>query len=384
MAGPLDGMTVVSVEQAVAAPLATRQLADLGARVIKIEREGGDFARNYDESVHGEASYFVWLNRTKQSVVLDLKSERGRTALRRLVGRADIFVSNLAPGALERLGFGPQQALELNPRLICCSITGYGTGGSYTHRKAYDLIIQCETGALSVTGTPEHPSKFGASIADIASGMYAYSGILAALLQRSRTGEGQVLEISMLEALGEWMSQPYLLAEYSGEQPPRTGGMHASIAPYGPFPAQDGTVFFGLQNEREWSSFCREVLEMPELAEDPRFTPNARRTENREDLHRIIEQVTRLITAEELQATLDSIGIANARIRTMREFGQHPQLWERARWREVETPAGARARCLLPPGIPQGVEPRWDSVPGLGQHTDAVLEELGLGGEDRV
>lgn len=372
---PLDGMTIVSVEQAVAAPFATRQLADLGARVIKIERDSGDFARNYDETVHGHASYFVWLNRTKESVVLDLKSPDGQRALRALVEQADVFVSNLAPGAVDRLGFGAEACHEFNSGLIHASISGYGPGGSYTERKAYDLIIQCEAGFLSVTGTKDNPSKGGVSVADIAAGMYTYSGILAALLQRARTGQGATLEISMLEALGEWMSQTHLYAVYGGRVPNRTGGEHASIAPYGPFPVAEGTVFFGLQNEREWVKFCTQVLERPEMAQDPRFTPNARRVENRLELHRIIRKVTAAITAEELIARLDKIGIANARMRDMLAYDQHPQLKERDRWRAVQLPDGT-AHGLLPPSLPVGMEPQWGPVPTIGQHTNAVLTEF--------
>ena len=372
---PLDGLTVVSIEQAVAAPFATRQLADLGARVIKIERDTGDFARTYDTTVHGQASYFVWLNRTKESVVLDLKSDEGKQALRVLLDQADIFVSNLAPGAVDRLGFGADECHETNPELIHASISGYGPGGSYTDRKAYDLIVQCEAGFLSLTGTPDQPSKAGVSIADIAAGMYTFSGILAALLQRQRTGEGAVLEISMLEALGEWLSQTHLYSVYGGKAPQRSGGRHASIAPYGPFPTADGTVFFGLQNEREWETFCTNVLEQPELANDERFTPNYKRVENLDDLHTRIEHVTRALTSEELVSRLDDIEIANARMRDMLEFDQHPQLADRDRWRDVPVPGGM-AHSLIPPFMPVGMEPSWGAVPSIGEHTDAVLAEF--------
>jgi itaconate CoA-transferase len=375
---PLDGITVVSIEQAVAAPFATRQLADLGARVIKIERDSGDFARNYDETVHGDSSFFVWLNRTKESVVIDLKSEEGRQAMRGLIAQADVFVSNLKPGAVERLGLSAEACQETNPGLIHASISGYGPGGSYTERKAYDLIIQCEAGMLSVTGTEDTPSKVGPSIADIAAGMYAYSGILAALFQRTRTGEGAVLEISMLEALGEWMSQPHLFANYGGALPKRNGSSHTSIAPYGSFPTTDGTVFLGLQNEREWAAFTEQVLRRPELGTDPRFTPNSRRLANKDELTEIVSAATSQLSGAELIELLDHIGIANARMRDMVEFNDHPQLAERDRWREVETSTGASARALLPPSLPVGVEPRWGKVPALGEHTDAVLAEFSV------
>lgn len=375
---PLDGITVVSIEQAVAAPFATRQLADLGARVIKIERDSGDFARNYDETVHGDSSFFVWLNRTKESVVIDLKSEEGQQTMRGLIAQADVFVSNLKPGAVERLGLGAEDCQETNPGLIHASISGYGPGGSYTERKAYDLIIQCEAGMLSVTGTEETPSKVGPSIADIAAGMYAYSGVLAALFQRTRTGEGAVLEISMLEALGEWMSQPHLFANYGGALPKRNGSSHTSIAPYGSFPTSDGTVFLGLQNEREWAAFTEQVLRRPELGTDPRFTPNSRRLANKDELTGIVSAATSQLSSAELIELLDRIGIANARMRDMVEFNDHPQLAERDRWREVETSTGASARALLPPSLPVGVEPRWGKVPALGEHTDAVLSEFSV------
>lgn len=375
---PLDGVTVVSIEQAVAAPFATRQLADLGARVIKIERESGDFARNYDETVAGDSSFFVWLNRTKESVVLDLKSEQGIEAVKGLLRQADVFVSNLKPGAVDRLGLGARDLHQINPGLIHVSISGYGPGGSYTQRKAYDLIIQCEAGMLSVTGTKDTPSKVGPSIADISAGMYAYSGVLAALLKRATTGEGDVLEISMLETLGEWMSQPHLFANYGGKLPQRSGSSHTSIAPYGSFPTADGTVFLGLQNEREWVSFADRVLGQPELGLDPRFTPNSRRLENKEELTELVSVATSTMSSAELISLLDDIGIANARMRNMIEYNDHPQLAERNRWRDVETSTGATARALLPSSLPVGVEPNWGKVPALGEHTDAVLAEFSI------
>lgn len=378
MSLPLEGLTVISLEQAVAAPFATRQLADLGARVIKVERDTGDFARNYDVTVHGDSSFFVWLNRTKESVVLDIKSEDGLRALKKLIAEADVFVSNLKPGAVERLGLGAEACHEFNPQLIHTSISGYGPGGSYTERKAYDLIIQCEAGLLSVTGTPETPSKVGPSIADISAGMYAYSGILASLIQRGKTGKGEVLEISMLETLGEWMSQPHLFANYGGTLPKRSGSSHASIQPYGAFPSADGTVFLGLQNEREWAQFCDVVLKQPELFEDLRFTPNSNRLANREELLPIIEDVTRTLSSQELITRLDSIGIANAQLRNMLEFNEHPQLKERNRWRDVETTQGHAVKALLPSSLPVGMTPQWGKVPALGEHTASVLEEFGL------
>lgn len=378
MSLPLEGLTVVSLEQAVAAPFATRQLADLGARVIKVERDTGDFARNYDVTAQGDSSFFVWLNRTKESVVLDIKSEKGLAALKALVAEADVFVSNLKPGAIERLGLGAEECHEANPGLIHVSISGYGPGGSYTERKAYDLIIQCEAGLLSVTGTPDTPSKVGPSIADISAGMYAYSGILASLIQRGRTGKGEVLEISMLETLGEWMSQPHLFANYGGSLPERSGSSHASIQPYGAFPTTDGTVFLGLQNEREWVKFCEVVLANPELSRDPRFTPNSNRLAHRGELLPIIEAATGQLSSEDLIARLDNIGIANAQLRNMFEYGAHPQLQERDRWREVETTSGQKVKALLPPSLPVGMTPQWGRVPTIGEHTDSVLREFGL------
>ncbi len=374
---PLEGITVVSLEQAVAAPFASRQLADLGARVIKIERDAGDFARAYDTKVKGEASYFVWLNRGKESIQLDLKTEQGMHALKTLVGQADVFIQNLAPGAIDRLGLSADQAMALNPRLIHVSISGYGRGGSYESKKAYDLLIQCETGLLSLTGTPETPSKVGISVADIAAGMYAYSGILAALIQRGITGRGDVLEVSMLEALGEWMSQPYLYAEYGGVQQPRTGAEHATIAPYGPFDTSDGTVFFSIQNEREWVKFCAGVLNDEGVATDERFVTGSLRLHNRVELHARIDAVFSTLTTEDALARLDAAGIANAQLRDMKHFSAHPQLAARNRWREVATPGGD-VRSLIPPVTARSFTPRMDAVPRLGEHTASVLKEFGL------
>ena len=375
---PLEGITVVSLEQAVAAPFATRQLADLGARVIKIERPGvGDFARHYDETVKGLASHFVWLNRSKESLTLNLKEEGAKEVLRRLVGGADVFVQNLAPGAAERLGFGAEELREKHPRLVHCGISGYGEGGPYTQKKAYDLLVQCEAGLVSITGTPETPSKVGISIADIAAGMYAYSGILSALLRRERTGEGATLEVSMLEALGEWMGFPAYFAGYGGEEPKRSGASHAAIAPYGPFECGDGeVVFLGIQNEREWESFCEAVLGQPALAGDGRFASNSERVANRDDLHEEIEAILRGIPSEEAIERLEAAGVANARMRTVREFLGHPQLEARGRWRELGSPAGP-LRALLPPATMEGTKPVMAPIPDVGEHTDDILSELG-------
>ena len=372
---PLSGLTVVSIEQAVAAPFATRQLADLGARVIKIERDTGDFARNYDTTVKGESSYFVWLNRGKESVVLDLKSDDHQQVLRTMLGEADIFVSNLVPGAVERMGLTAEALREINPRLISISISGFGSSGPYARKKAYDLIIQCEAGMLSLTGTEDHPAKVGVSIADISAGMYAYSAALAALIQRGRTGEGAHIEVSMLEALGEWMQQTYLFAEYSGTAPRRAGAAHASIAPYGPFQAADGVLFLGLQNEREWALFCNDVLEQPALRDDAAFASNSLRVANRDRLGELIEAALSERTVAEVQALLDGVGIANAQMRTMSEYSAHPQLAGRDRWREVMTPGGA-VRIARPP-VTFGEEAGLGAVPTLGEHTDQILSEFG-------
>jgi itaconate CoA-transferase len=376
---PLEGIMVVSLEQAVAAPFATRQLADLGVRVIKIERPGvGDFARGYDATVNGMSSHFVWLNRSKQSLSLNLKENGAKDVLNRLLARADVFVHNLAPGATERLGFGAERLREEHPRLIDCGISGYGSTGPYRDKKAYDLLVQCETGLVSTTGTPETPSKVGISAADIAAGMYAYTGILTALYMRERTGEGAAFEVSLLEALGEWMGFPAYFTGYGGSQPPRTGASHAAIAPYGPFEAGDGrVVFLGLQNEREWVKFCEAVLERPELATDPRFDTNSRRVENGEELDEAIDGAFKDLSSEEVISRLDGARIANARMRTVQEFLDHPQLEARDRWREVDSPVGP-IRALVPPVTMQGVESVMEPIPEVGEHTDAILEELDL------
>ena len=373
---PLAGLTVVSLEQAVAAPFATRQLADLGARVIKVERAGaGDFARDYDHAVHGQASYFVWLNRGKESVELDVKTGHGQRVLAAMLARADVFVQNLAPGAAERLGLSAQTLRARHPRLICCAVSGYGPDGPYTRKKAYDLLVQCEAGLLSVTGSPDQPAKAGISVADIAAGMYAFSGVLTALYERERTGTGGVVEVAMLDALGEWMSQPYLYTVYGGQPPLRTGARHASISPYGPYAARDGQVFLGVQNEREWAVLCREILAQPELIGDERFATNPERVANDSELTQIIESALATLSADEVTAGLDAAGIANARLRTPAEFAAHPQLAARDRWRDVDTPMG-RIRALLPPVTVPGREAAMGSVPALGQHTAAILAEF--------
>jgi itaconate CoA-transferase len=375
---PLEGMTVLTLEQAVAAPFATRQLADIGARVIKIERPGaGDFARGYDETVKGLSSHFVWLNRSKESLAMDLKQEEAKEVLRRLIARADVFVQNLAPGAAGRLGFGAEELTARHPGLVYCGISGYGEGGPYTTKKAYDLLVQCEAGLVAITGTPETPSKVGISVADIAAGMYAYSGILSALLRRERTGEGATLEVSMLEALGEWMGFPAYFAGYGGEEPGRSGASHAAIAPYGPFECGDGqTVFLGIQNEREWKRFCDEVLGREELAEDYRFDTNSRRVENRDELHAEIERVFSGLSSEEAIDRLEGAGVANARMRSIRQFLDHPQLEARDRWREFGSPVGP-LRGLLPPAMLDGQEPVMAPIPEVGEHNEKIFAELG-------
>ena len=375
-AGPLDGLLVVALEQAVAAPFATRQLADLGARVIKIERAGaGDFARGYDTSVLGQASYFVWLNRGKESVELDVKSDEGRAVMAALLARADVFVQNLAPGAAERLGLDAAGLLARHRRLICCSVSGYGPDGPYAGKKAYDLLVQCEAGLLSVTGTPDVPCKAGISVADIAAGMYAYTGVLTALYERERTDRGSSFTVSLLDALGEWMTQPYLYTVYGGKEPRRTGARHASISPYGPYQARGGEVFIGLQNEREWAVLCDKVLARSDLITDERFATNPDRVKHDGELTAIIEDVLASMTPDEVVARLDAAGIASARLRTPAEFAAHPQLAARDRWREADTPGGP-VRALLPPVTVPGREPAMGAVPALGQHTEAVLAEF--------
>lgn len=377
---PLEGILVVALEQAVAAPFATRQLADLGARVIKVERPpAGDFARGYDETVKGQSSHFVWLNRSKESLALDIKDPADRQVLDALIGKADVFLQNLAPGACRRLGLDAETLRAKRPELIHASISGYGEGGPYEQKKAYDLLVQCEAGLVSVTGTPETPSKAGISVADIAAGMYAYSGILTAVISRLRTGEGATIEVSMLEALAEWMGFPMYYAAYGGSDPQRTGASHAAIAPYGPMQVAGGErVFLGIQNEREWQRFCVDVLSRPELADDPRFVTNSLRSQNRAALTEQIELITAALSADQLVQRLDAAQIANARLRTMAGLVSHPQLTARERWREVDSPAGP-LMSLLPPVTfvgTQPIDPR--PIPAVGEHTDAIMAELGL------
>ena len=380
---PLDGITVVALEHAVAAPFATRQLADLGARVIKVERpKVGDFARSYDETVRGMSSHFVWLNRSKESVTLDLKHPDARSVMSRLVAKADVFVQNLAPGAAARLGLGAEELTAANPRLIVCDISGYGGSGPYRDKKAYDLLTQCEAGLVSITGTRDSLAKTGISTADIGAGMYAFSGILSALFLRERTGKGTRFEVSMFEALGEWMGYPLYYTHFGGTPPQRTGASHATIYPYGPFDAGDGkSVVLGLQNEREWALFCNQVLRLPELADDPRFNTNTRRVANRPELAKIIHGVFRGLTATELLDRLDRAQIASARINSMEDVWQHPQFQARNRWRTVETPEGS-IPALIPPCTFAGFEARMDPIPALGAHTEQVLEEIGYSGVD--
>jgi len=376
---PLAGITVITLEHAIAAPFATRQLADLGARVIKIERPGvGDFARGYDERVRGLASHFVWTNRSKESLTLDVKHKEAQVILGRLIDEhADIVVQNLAPGAAARLGLSYATLSARKPGIIVCDISGYGETGPYRDKKAYDLMIQSESGFVSVTGSEQEPSKAGASIADIAAGMYAYSNILAALLHRQQTGRGQHVEISMLESLVEWMNFPLYYAFEGAAPPRRTGASHATIYPYGPFPTGDGkVVMLGLQNEREWAVFCEKVVRDPALAKDERFSSNSKRSAARAELRAKIVAAFAPLTAEELVARLEDAQIANARVNEMKDVWTHPQLKARNRWREVGTSAG-KVPALLPPGGWEEGEPRMDPVPALGEHTEAILGKLG-------
>lgn len=375
---PLAGITVIAVEQAVAAPLATRHLADWGARVIKIERPGaGDFARAYDTRVNGLSAYFVWLNRSKESLTLDLKRPEAAEVLARLLAGADVLVHNLAPGAMDRLGYAADVLRARYPRLITCAVTGYGSDGPYRDRKAYDLLVQAEAGLISITGTPETPSRTGISIADIAAGMYAYSAILTALLRRSTTGKGAALEVSMLDALGEWMSQPMYATAYGGAPLPRSGARHASIAPYGPFTSRDGEpVLFSIQNAREWDRFCAGVLGDPALATDPRFQNNPVRVANRDALEAVISSVFGGMSTVDIVARLEAADIAHAGLNTVEEFAAHPQLAARNRWREIDSPAGA-LRALIPPVAMDAIEPVMGAVPAVGEHTESILASLG-------
>ena len=375
---PLSGVTVLSFEHAVAAPFATRQLADLGARVIKVERVTGDFARGYDRSVHGQSSYFVWLNRSKESLALDTKSSLGREVIERLLPHVDVVVQNLGPGAAQRMGLGADALLVRYPRLIVCDITGYGMDGPWSDKKAYDLLVQSEAGMLSLTGTPRDMARAGISIADIAAGMYAFSGILTALYQRATTGRGTHVEVSLFEALAEWMAQPALYTHYGGVQPERTGTQHPTIGPYGKYQTADGDdIVIAVQTPSEWQAFCTDVIGTPDLADDPRFASITDRVANRTALDNIIRCRLEKLSTRDLLNLLDRTALAYARVNSMNDFVAHPVLRERARWREVRTAAGP-IDALVPPTTLSGVEPRMDPVPSLGEHTDAILNEVGL------
>ena len=382
---PLDGITVIALEHAVAAPFATRQLADLGARVIKIERPNvGDFARGYDATVKGMSSHFVWLNRSKESLTLNLKHSGATQILEQLLERADVVIQNLAPGAARRLGLGAELVLPKYPRLIVCDVSGYGDNGPYASRKAYDLLVQAEAGVLSVTGTADTPSKVGISIADIATGMYAYSGILTALYQREKSGKGTRIEVTMLEALAEWMGYPLYYTHFGGTAPARTGPNHAAIVPYGRYETGDGkSIMLGLQNEREWAVFCEKVLLQPKLAQDPRYGSNSRRAAKRSEINALIAEVFATLTTEQLIERLDASGIANARMNTPDEVWEHPQLKARDRWREMDSPVGLLT-TLLPAVTMPGFEARIDAVPELGEHTERILSEFGYTSGDIV
>ena len=375
---PLAGITVVSLEQAIAAPLATRHLADLGARVIKIERpDQGDFARHLDTTVQGMSSHFVWANRSKESLTLNLKHLKGKGVLEELLAQADVFIQNLAPGAVERLGFASAQLRQRWPKLIICNISGYGPSGPYRNKKAYDLLVQAETGVVSITGTEDTPSKSGIPVADIAAGLYAYSGVLTALLSRIKSGQGTVVEVSLFEALGEWMGFPAYYTAYGGAPPPRTGSSHAAITPYGLFPTGDGkTLLFSIQNEREWGRLCDIVLQQPELADNPRFATNSARTAHKAALHAIIDDIFLKLSLTEIVERFETAAIAYAQMRSVQEFWEHPQLAARRRWREVASPVGP-LQALMPPVTLAGIEPVMGPIPAVGEHTDPILTELG-------
>lgn len=380
---PLSGITVVALEHAIAAPFCSRQLADQGARVIKVERpEVGDFARGYDSRVKGLSSHFTWTNRSKESLALDLKHAKAGEIMDKLLAQADVLVQNLAPGAAARMGLSFEALHAKYPRLIVCDISGYGDSGPYRDKKAYDLLIQSESGFLSVTGTPQEPSKAGCSIADIAAGMYAYSNILTALIERGRTGKGRRIDVSMLESMAEWMSFPMYYAFDGASPPPRAGASHATIYPYGPFLAGDGkSVMLGLQNEREWAVFCDKVLQQPALAKDARFDANAKRSATRADVRALIEEAFGKLSAAEVIERLEAAGIANAQVNTMADLWSHPQLAARKRWVQVDTPAGL-VPALLPPGAPDAADVRMDAIPAVGQHSECILRELGYTAHD--
>ncbi|MFB7541022.1 CaiB/BaiF CoA transferase family protein [Streptomyces zaomyceticus] len=377
---PLDGITVVAVEQAVAAPFATRQLADLGARVVKIERpDGGDFARGYDTAARGLASHFVWCNRGKESVAVDLKDPRGLALVRRMVAGADVFVQNLAQGAAARLGLDAAALCAAHPRLIAVDVSGYGAEGPYAHKRAYDMLVQCEAGLVSVTGTPDRPVKSGIPAADIAAGMYAFSGVLAALVRRGTTGRGGPVEVSLFDSLAEWMGHPLHHGVHGGTAPARTGLAHAVIAPYDAYPTADGgLVLLSVQNDREWRRLAEQVVGLPELAVDPAFATNTARVAGRAATDAVVAEALAPLTTAEALARLDAAGIACARLNSVAELADHPQLTARDRWREVGSPVGP-LRSLLPPVVfPDAPEPRMDRIPALGQDTDEVLAELGV------
>jgi len=379
---PLEGITVVSLEQAVAAPFCSRQLADLGARVIKIERpKVGDFARDYDQTVKGQSAYFIWLNRSKESLALDVKHPEAKKILRRLIERADVFIQNLAPGAARRLGLSAGDLLAKHPRLIVCDISGYGDAGPYAHKKAYDLLVQSESGILSITGTRETPCKVGVSLTDIGTGLHAYAAILGALYQRERTGKGTRVEVTMFEAMVEWMNHPLYYAHFGGRPPQRSGPDHATIVPYGKFNTGDGkSAMLGIQNEREWQAFCEKVLGDSALAKDPRYDNNTKRTAARAEIVALIEKVFSQMTAEQVVERLDAAGIANARMNTPEEVWNHAQLKARDRWREVATSAGT-IPAMLPPATFADFDARMDAVPAVGEHTERILTEIGYSGE---
>lgn len=376
---PLDGITVVSLEQAIAAPMASRHLADWGARVIKIERpDTGDFCRDYDQVMNGMSSQFVWTNRSKESLALDVKSPEGQRVLDALLPRADVFLQNLAPGAARRLGLDAGTLAARFPRLIACDISGYGSGGPFSHKKAYDLLVQCETGLPSVNGSEEAPAKAGIAVADISTGLYALNGILMALFQRERTGRGAAFEVSLFDSMTEMMSYPAYYAQGAGKPPKRTGVRHSSIVPYGPFRTGDGsTVFFGIQNEREWQALCNLVLGDPSLASDPRFASNPDRLRNRDEMEALIEDRFSAWDGDETLKRLDAAAIANARLNTIEEFLQHPQVHARGRMRQTGSPCGPLP-TFLPAITMPGIEPVMGPVPALGEHTGKILSELGL------
>ena len=373
----LEGLTVVAVEQAVAAPLATRHLADLGARVIKVERvDGGDFAREYDSAVKGTAAHFVWLNRSKESIAVDLTSEKGREIVDRLADRADVFLQNLAPGAAARLGLAAETMRKGRPRLVTVDMSGYGPGGPYSLKKAYDMLVQSEAGLIAMTGTPQAPAKTGVAAADIAAGVYAFSGVLAALVRRGVTGEGGHVEVSMFDAIVEWMGYPLYTSMYTGEDPPRAGLGHAAIVPYDGYPTADGgRLVIGVQNDRGWVAFARDVLARPDLATDPHFATNVDRAARRQEVDAVVGDFTRKLPIAELTALLDAAGVPNAEIKDVGDVADHPQLLGRDRWREVGSPGGP-IRAVLPPITLDGEEARMDPIPSLGEHTDAILREL--------